>query len=61
MEEIEDEDKDEDEDEDKDEDENSLISITELPVGRWTGEYTKFLMAAASQDGKDQTPFIEVN
>ena len=45
---------------DEDEDENAL-SITELPVGRWTEEYTKFLMAAASQDGKDQTPFIEVN
>nr|GFB64103.1 DNA topoisomerase 2 [Tanacetum cinerariifolium] len=38
-------------------DENAL-SITELPVRRWTKDYKEFLKAA-SQDGKDKTPFIE--
>ncbi|GJU43077.1 DNA topoisomerase 2 [Tanacetum coccineum] len=38
-------------------DENAL-SITELPVRRWTRDYKEFL-EAASQDGKDKTPFIK--
>ena len=41
------------------EDEDSL-SVTELPIRRWTQEYKEFL-EAASQDGKDKKPFIKVN
>ncbi|KAI3510850.1 hypothetical protein L1887_17987 [Cichorium endivia] len=39
------------------EDENTL-TITELPVRRWTQEYKEFLEAAALS-GKDKEPFIE--
>nr|GEV89936.1 DNA topoisomerase 2 isoform X2 [Tanacetum cinerariifolium] len=39
------------------EDENAL-SVTELPVRRWTQEYKEFLEAAA-QEGKDKIPFIK--
>ncbi|KAJ0735221.1 putative DNA topoisomerase (ATP-hydrolyzing) [Helianthus annuus] len=39
------------------EDENAL-SITELPIRRWTQEYKEFL-EAASLSGKDKEPFIE--
>nr|XP_043611251.1 DNA topoisomerase 2 [Erigeron canadensis] len=39
------------------EDENAL-SITELPIRRWTQEYKEFL-EVASLSGKDKEPFIE--
>ncbi|XP_076941033.1 DNA topoisomerase 2-like [Bidens hawaiensis] len=37
---------------------NNTLSITELPIRRWTQEYKEFL-EVASLSGKDKEPFIE--